>query len=327
MTTRRRFIAALGFASASPALWLRRASAAPLPELVLHGPPAGPSITLAHAIATGAFAAIADKVSFRAWRNPDEMRAGLTSGVMQLVVMPTITAANLYNRGLGVRLVNVMTNGLLYVVAADATLTSIPALRGRKVALPFRGDTPEFIFNRLLRHHGIEAGAHLSLDTTGSPIEAIQLLLAGRIDAALAPEPAGTAAMIRAAVSGKTIHRTVDIQAEWKRLAGETATLPQAGLAASRAVLDKHADLIPAIQAALAQATDDVIASPARAANSSASALELPWPVIEKAVPVSNLVATPARRAREQLEAFYAINAEANPALIGGRLPAAEFYL
>lgn len=314
-------------ALAIPALAPARALAAPLAELVLHGPPAGPSITLAHAAATGALSAVADKVSFKAWRNPDEMRAGLTSGTMQLVVMPTISAANLFNRGLGVKLVNVMTNGLLHVVAADPAINSIAALKGRKLALPFRNDTPEFVFNRLIRHHGLVAGKDIAVDTTGTPIEAIQLLLAGRIDAALVPEPAGTAAIVRGAASGKTIRRVIDVQAEWRKLAGEGASLPQAGLAASKAFLEKHAGLLPTIQAALEKATAEVIASPARAASSAAAPLELPWPVIEKAIPASNLVAIPAREARAQLEAMFTLNADADPALIGGRLPPAEFYL
>ncbi|WP_166443704.1 ABC transporter substrate-binding protein [Rhabdaerophilum calidifontis] len=323
--SRRDTLAALT-ALAMPAL-ARPARAAPLAELVLHGPPAGASITLAHAAATGALAGIADKVSFKPWRNPDEMRAGLTSGTMQLVVMPTLSAANLFNRGLGVRLVNVMTNGLLYIVAADPAIRSFAALKGKRVALPFRNDTPEFVFNRLMREHGFVAGRDLTLETTGTPIEAVQLLLAGRIDAALAPEPAGTAAMLRGAVAGKTIERVIDIQAEWRRLAGPAATLPQAGLAASRGFLERHADLLPAIQAALTKANAEVLAAPARAAGNAASALDLPWPVIEKSIPVSNLVTIPAREARPQLEAMFALNAEADPALIGGKMPPAEFYL
>ena len=98
-------------------------------------------------------------------------------------------------------------------------------------------------------------------------------------------------------------------------------------MAASKAFQDKHADLLPALQAALAKATAGVNAEPARAAGHAAAPLELPWPVIEKSIAVSNLVATPAREARVQLEAMYSLSADADPALIGGRLPPAEFYL
>ena len=293
---------------------------------LLHGPPAGPSITLAHAAATGALSAVADKVSFRAWRNPDEMRAGLTSGTMQAVVMPTTTAANLYNRGFGLRLVNVMTNGLLHVVSADPSLTSFAAMKGRRLAVPFRNDTPEFILNRILAHEKLVPGRDLTVDTTGAPIEAIQLVVAGRLDAALVPEPAASAAIVRAQVAGKTIHRVIDVQAAYRGIAGPQATVPQAGLAVTTAFLEANPGIAEALQAALEKATQDVLAAPARAAGNAASALELPWPVIEKSIPFSNLVTLRASSVRPQLETLFQVIAADNPALIGGKLPDAAFY-
>lgn len=305
----------------------RLSHAAPLRELVLHGPPAGPSITLAHAAATGALSAVADKASFRAWRNPDEMRAGLTSGTMQAVVMPTTTAANLYNRGFGLKLLNVMTNGLLHVVSGDASLTSFKALKGKRLAVPFRGDTPEFILNRILAHEGLVPGSDLTVDTTGTPIEAIQLVVAGRIDAALVPEPAASAAIVRAQVAGKTVHRVIDVQAAFRAIAGSHATVPQAGLAVTRTLLDSRPDLVEALQTALEKVTREVLAAPARAANSAASSLEMPWPVLEKSIAFSNLVAIRASVARPQLETMFQTIAANDVSLIGGKLPDTAFYL
>ena len=51
-------------------------SAAPA-RLALYGPPAGPTITLAYAVALGALGGIAQDVTLTVWRNPDELRAGL----------------------------------------------------------------------------------------------------------------------------------------------------------------------------------------------------------------------------------------------------------
>lgn len=303
------------------------AKAAPLREIVLAGPPAGPSITLAQAVATGALSFLADKVTFKAWRTPDELRAGLTSGTMPVAIMPTATAANLHNRGLGVRLVNVMTNGLMFVISADPELTSFPALRGKRLAVPFRNDTPDFLTSRLLRHHGMEAGRDIRVDTAGTPIEAIQLVLAGRIDAALVPEPATTAAIVRGAVQGKTIHRVMDVQREWARVGGGSPVLPQAGLAVTDAFLAANRDAIDRVHEALVRVTAQVNAAPAVAAGHSASAFELPLPVIERAIPHSNLVARRARDARPDLERMFGLIAENDPAVIGGRLPPDGFYL
>ncbi|MGO3934254.1 ABC transporter substrate-binding protein [Rhodopseudomonas pseudopalustris] len=324
--SRRRVLAAAGACAALP-LWPNHASAAALREIVLTGPPAGPSITLAHAVATGAVSFLADKTTFRAWRDPDEMRAGLTSGTMPLVIMPTAAAANLYNRGLGIRLVNVMTHGLLYVIAADPSLSSFPALKGKRLAVPFRNDTPEFLSNILLRSHGMEAGRDLQVSSTGSPIEAIQLLLAGRIDAALVPEPAATAAILRGKIAGQVIHRVMDVQAEWAKVAGGSSILPQAGLAVTTAFQAANPALVTQLHEALVKATAEVNAAPAVAAGHSAAYFELPLPIIQQAIPHSNLVCVAARDARADLEHMFTSAAGADLAMLGGRLPDKDFYL
>lgn len=326
---RRSVLSAMGGALALPILagGAGRAFAAPLAELTLYGPPAGPSITLAHAAASGALSAIADKAAFKAWRNPDEMRAGITSGTMQAVVLPVQAAANLYNRGLGVRLLNVMTKGLLYIIAADPGISDISDLKGKKLAVPFRNDTPDLVMARLLTHHKLAAGTDVDVQTVGSPIEAIQMLLADRVEAVLAPEPAISAAIMRGMLSGRKITRVIDVQKAWGEISGGEPVLPQAGLALTDAFIDANPDLVDALQAALETASDAVNADPARAAVDAAPALDLPAPVIAASVATSNLVALRASAARASIESMLTTLSDADPKLIGGKLPDDGFYL
>jgi len=318
-------------ALAMPLLPAAKASAtnvrAALPELVLWGPPAGPSVTLIHAIASGLTKPLADKVSFKSWRSPDELRAGLTSRTMQVFILPTQSAANLFNKGLGVRLLNVMTNGLLYMVAADPALSSIPSCKGRVVAVPYRNDTPEIIFRRLLSWHGLDGEKDLTLRYTGSPMEAVQLLATGRADAALLPEPAATAALLSSGKITRQLYRTMDIQQIWGQASGLGPVLPQAGLGVTEQFLNTHRDVVETLQAALERAAAAVNSDPARAAADASSEMWMPETVIAQSIPHSNLVATRAATTHPALEAMYKAVAEADPAIIGGTLPAPEFYL
>ncbi|PPJ49059.1 ABC transporter substrate-binding protein [Rhizobium sp. KAs_5_22] len=323
LVSRRAVCAGLAGALALP--FIRRAKAGSLAELTLFGPPAGPSITLAYAVGAGLLREVADKTSFKVWRTPDEMRAGLTSGQMQAVVMPITAAANLHTRGLGVKLANVMTDGLLYVITTDASIRQITDLKGRRITVPFPNDTPELVFDAVLAQN--DMAEDVEVDRAGTPIEAIQMLLTGHIDIALVPEPAATAAMVKAATSGKTVYRAIDMQVEWGKVTGLGPSMPQAGLAFAQAFLSEHADKAAPLLAALEKATAAVIANPAEAASHAASALELPWPVIEKAIPHSNLVATPAKAARPAIDALLTAIAKVNPQMIGGRMPDDTLYL
>ena len=313
--------AALAMAFAAPSI-LR---AAPLARIALYGPPAAPSIVLAHAIAAGLLAELAPEVTLSTWRTPDELRAGLTSGTIDLSVMPVQVAANLYNRGMGVGLVNSMTDGLLHVVAAEGSITDLAGLQGKRLAVSFVNDTPDFVLRALLDAQGLTDGVQQV--PVGSPIEAAQMLLAGQIDAALLSEPASTVAIMRGVPAGRHLARVLDLQEEWGRLTGGAPVLPQAGLAATQVFLDRGRELLPRLQAVLEQATAAVLADPVRAASDATAALEMPAPVLALSIPHSRLAARPASQSRPAIESMLSLMAKGDPAIIGGQLPDDGFYL
>jgi NitT/TauT family transport system substrate-binding protein len=317
---RRSFVAGLPLALAAP----RIARAAG--PLTLWGPPAAPSIVLAQAIANGALKEVDASATFRTWRTPDEMRAGLSSGAMQAVIVPSNVAANLHNRGLGIHLLNIMTRGLLYIVGSDKH-SRIEDFAGKKIAVPFRNDMPDLLLRRLVAKAGLKAGQDIQFDYAGTPPEAVQMLLAGRVEAALLSEPGATAAILRGKVSLSGLARAVDFQKEWARVVGGSGFVPQAGLAVTRSFADRLGPAgLAGFQKALESAVDFVVEHPYRASLVSATELGLMSPVVAEAIPYSNLAALPASSIRPELEAFFSLLAEDDPRLIGGKLPGDAFY-
>lgn len=325
--SRRHLLALTGSAAFCAGAGLPGTSGAvPLDMLSLWGPPAGPSVTLAHAVATGRLSQLAKDASFTAWRNPDELRAGLTSGQITASVVPAQLAANLYNRGFPIRLANIMTEGLLYVLSEDQGIGAIPDLAGRSLAVPFRGDTPEILFTQLLRHHGI-AEDDVEVTYTATPVEAVQLLLAGRVNAAMIVEPAASAAVLKGRQAGKDVQRVIDITAAWGEMTGGAAVLPMAGLALTEAVYAQRPELVDPLRAALREAAQDVLANPLAAAANATDPLGLPAPVIAELIPNSRLVARNAAEARPQIEAMFRAMAGDDLKRIGGAMPGDDFYL
>ncbi len=322
MLQRRTFLSSAGAAIiAGPRLAF---AAAPL---TFWGPPAAPSIVLAQAIASGALKGIDASAVFRTWRTPDEMRAGLSSGSMQAVIVPSNVAANLHNRGLGVHLLNIMTRGLLYIVASDE-FGRAEDLAGRKIGVPFRNDMPDLILRRLLARAGLKVGEDVQFEYAGTPPEVMQMLLAGRVDAALLAEPGATAAILRGKVSLKRFTRAIDCQKEWAKIVGGGGVIPQAGLAVTQSLIDQVGPGgLETLQNALQAAVDFVVSHPLRASLACATELGLLSPVVAEAVPHSNLVALKASSVRSELEKFFSTLAEDDPRLIGGKLPGDAFYV
>ncbi len=321
--TRRSLIAATGGLTATLAMpTILRAAAS---RLALYGPPAAPTITLAHAVEAGMLSEFASDISLTVWRTPDELRAGLTSGEIDLSIVPAQVAANLYNRGMGMRLVNVMTNGLLFIMARPGEVDSLAALAGKTLAVPFPNDTPDFIARALLARHGL--ADDVTLASPATPMEAAQLLLAGQIDAAVLTEPLATVVTMRAAEAGQELVRAVDIQEEWGAVTGLGPVVPQAGLAVTDRFAGENDDLIAPLQEIMEAATAAVIADPEGAAARAAPYLEQPAPMLAASIPHSKLVATPASQARPALEAMYELMAGEDAAILGGGLPDDGFYV
>ncbi len=68
-------------------------------------------------------------------------------------------------------------------------------------------------------------------------------------------------------------------------------------------------------------------ANPTSASKLGEPYLGLKAPIVERSIPFSSLVGTSAAAVKGELEAFFTILAQENPAIIGGSLPPADFYL
>ena len=302
-----------------------------LPRLVLAGPPASVSNPLIHMVESGALADLAEQVEFVTWRDPDQLRLMALDGKADVLAMPVNVAANLYNRGAKLRLLNVSTWGMLWLVSRDPTLTQISDLRGKEITVPYRGDMPDILFGLLAEHDGVDVRKDLKIRYVASPIDAMQLLLMRRTDHALLAEPAISMALRKSgsmplSLVAPDLYRSIDMQQEWGRLLAREARIPQAGIALMASVKDD-----PAIAARIAHAYADSLAW----CNANAEACGtlvaekvqmLSAEAITDSLAHAQLDPVPAAEAQPAVEFFLEQLLKKNPALIGGKLPPADFY-
>ncbi len=329
---RRRFARGLAALAAAPSLAPASAQTqARLPQLVLAGPMASVSNPLIHMAESGALADVADKVTFVPWRDPDQLRLMALDGKADVLAMPVNVAANLYNRGAKLRLVNVSTWGLLWIVSRDPSVKRLGDLRGREIAMPFRGDMPDIVLGLIAAREGLDPRKDLRLRYVATPIDAMQLLITKRVDHALLAEPAVSMALRKTgsfpmSLVAPELHRAVDLQVEWGRAFDREARIPQAGIAAMSSVMDRPATMARIASAYArslawcngnAQACGQMVAKRIEALSADA---------VADAVATSRMKAVPAAEARAEVEFLFALLLERNPALIGGRMPPDDFY-
>ncbi|WP_119168732.1 ABC transporter substrate-binding protein [Algihabitans albus] len=295
-------------------------------SLRLFGAPIGVSVPLAHLVDRNGLAPLADNATLTIWRSPDEMRAGVVSGAIELTTSPAPTAANLYNRGTGMRLAGVLTTGMLYLMTTRGGLDDLTGLAGQRVLVPFRGDMPDRVFELLLRARGMSLN-DVEVQYTATPIEAAQLLLAGQAEFAVLQEPAATASIMRGLAQSVPVFRALDFQQLYAETGGEGLDIPMAVLIMQDSLRDRLPDLPNKLLSELRGSTQWVRNNPASAARLGEDYLGLRQPVLERSIPFMNLSLRTPAQARASLERLYGELAGESAALIGGRLPDDDFYL
>lgn len=323
----RRLLLALAVAvTALPA-----AAAGKIPLLVLAGPAASVSTPLIHMLETGALNDVAEKVEFRPWKDPDQLRVLALGGKADFIAMPTNVAANLYNRGVKLRLINVSTWGVLWMVSRDGSLKTLADFRGKEIAMPFRADMPDIVFELLARKQGLDAKKDFKLRYVASPLDAMQLLVSRRVDHALLAEPAVSMALRKTqsfpvSLIAPDLYRSVDLQQEWGRLLKRETRIPQAGIVALGKAAGDTA-LQARILAAYAQSLAWCQKNAQQCGEMVAKRIDLLSPeAVADSLAVSQMQAVPTADARPALQFFLEQLHAANPALVGGKLPDERFY-
>ena len=296
-----------------------------LSNLTIGGSPITITILLAYLAEKSQINAIVDIVDFRIWKTHDQLRADVVSRQLQVSATPTSLAANLYQRGIPIKLINVLVWGVLNIWSAQ-TITSWEDLKGKTLLIAFRGGLPSQVFAYLAKENGFDPQQDFKIQYTTDFTQAVQLLLAGRGDAALLSEPAGTNAELKGQEQGLAVKRVMNLQEEWGKATGRAPRIPQAGTLALTSLIDEHPDVIQAIQTELGKAVNWVKQNPNAAAELGAKYLGIKAPVIQKSLSYTPLEMTSAANAKADLEFWFARLMEQNPRLFGGKLPDSGFY-
>lgn len=308
------------------------AQAAPTRErLVLAGPPAAVSYPLIHMVESGALADLAGRVEFVRWNNPDQLRALALEGGADFIAMPTNVAANLHNRGVPLRLVNVSVWGMLWIVSRNPALKTLADFKGEEIAVPFRADMPDIVFAHLAERAGLDPRRDFSVRYTATPMDAMQLLVMRQVDHALLAEPAVSLALRKTrsfplSVVAPELHRSVNLQEEWGRLLKAEARIPLAGMAVRGAARLDEA-LVARLEAAYAASSRWCAGAPQACGRLAVKHIDMltPEAAADSIAALPRHYAT-AAEARPELEIFLQLLLDRQPATVGDKLPDAAFY-
>lgn len=253
----------------------------------------------------------------------EDVKAKLLSEQADLAICPTNMAATLYNNGLEYKLASANLFGLLYVVG-NADINSLNELKGKVVYSIGKGNTPEFVFKKILSANNIaykdsdvavEGKVAIRYFDAGSQI--IPLLKSGLCEAAILGEPAATK-------SGA--NELFDLQQLWNEATKLTGSYPQAGVFVSNKFASDEKfieNLFKALNGNvkyLNENSENVNKLLAENGSNDLASTVLTKTVIERC----NIRTVKASECKAQLEAYFNAIKDVSPAF---KLPDDGFYL
>ncbi len=306
-------------------------SAQKLEKLVLSGPVASVSHPLVHMVQTGALNDIAKKVEFRLWKNPDELRALTLKGRANFIAVPSNVGTNLYNKGVDIKLLNISVWGILGMITRDKTLKTLADFKGKEIAMPFRADMPDILFEEIVKAQGMDPKKDFKLKYMSSPFDAMQSLILRQVDHALLSEPAISIALRKTGsfplkLIAPDLYRSTDLQVEWGKTFKVEAKVPQAGMAVL-GDMGKNKHIVQRFNEEYKKSLAWYKANPKKAGELVVKYIPMLDAVgVADSIKYVQLDAIKAKDAKKDLEFFFGMLKKNNPKTIGGKLPDDKFY-
>lgn len=298
-----------------------------LPELTAFGTSSIPSVVLAHVAKTNALSASVDRLRLNIYHDLHTMKRNLSQHNWNLAMARPDIGASLYNRDAGVRLLNIMCRGSLYLVSRDDSITGIEDLKGQKIAIPYKDDVPDLMLQHIAKAKGLKLGRDYQLDYLESYDTCVDQLFTGRARHALLTEPTIAAVELRARRAHIPMWRVINLQMEWAEVTGQSALIPQAGLLISESLLEVLPQLPQQLNSALERSTQWALTNPIQAGMLGSKHLPYESKVIEESLFGANLTLISAKDLQSELEDFFAFLERSKPGMIGDKLPSDQFYL
>ena len=252
--------------------------------------------------------------------SPDDVRAGLLSGELDVAAVPVNMAAALYNKTGGeILTLAANTLGVLYIVEKGDTVQSMADLAGKKILAAGQGSTPEYVINYLLEKNGLTDS--VEVEYVSEHAEAVTQMAAGSADLILVPEPFVTTALSK--VEGARV--ALDLTQEWAKVSD--ADMVMGCLVVSKAFAEADPQALRHFMTQYAVSADYCTSHPAEAAvfieefgimGSAALA--------EKAIPNCNIVCVTGREMVDMVTGMLTVLFDADPKSVGGTLPGEEMF-
>ena len=250
-----------------------------------------------------------------------EIGALITTGDIDIAMLPANLAANLYNKtGGGVTVIDINTLGVLYCVTGDETINSIEDLAGHTVMSTGQGATPEYALKYLLDAYGV---ADVTIDFYSESTEIAAYLQEDASGIAILPQPFVTSACAQ----NEALRVAFSLTDVWDAVVEDGSMLITGATIVRTAFLEEHPDAVEVFlqeHAAAARAAADDVEGTAELVVTYGILSNAA--IAANALPKCNIVCITGGEMRDALSGYLQTLYDQDPTAVGGAMPGEDFY-
>jgi NitT/TauT family transport system substrate-binding protein len=261
---------------------------------------------------------------FEIKNEPNQVKTMIMEGIPDFAVVPATMAALLYNKGQDYILAAIPVWGTLYLFGGDTSIHSWDDLKGKRVSIMGKGNTPDVLFRYLAKANGIDPEKDFQLDYSfPGHIELANAIASGISDLGVISEPMVSLVQQK----NQKVKPLIDLNLEWEKQFGDSIPFAQTALLVKKEFLKAQPEMVEEYLLKLEECISWVNKNPNEAAALIKKYEILPDSALAVlSIPRCNIkfgsVLKEKAGIQEYLKVFYIFN----PLIIGGKLPDEDFY-
>lgn len=262
--------------------------------------------------------------SFTMETDASVLLTSMVKGELDIALLPANVAATLYQKTEGnVTVIDVNTLGVLYLLTADESVSSVADLKGKTVYLTGKGTTPDYVLQYLLQENGLSLG-DLTLEYKSESAEVAAVLAENPDAIGLLPQPFATSAKTK----NQALINMINLNDEWNAVQGDEGGMLVTGVTVVRnEFLEEHKEIVEAFISDHKESADFVNKNTSEAAELVVSYGILDnKEIAEQALPLCSITCLDGAQMQTALSGYLDVLYQFNPESVGGALPKEDFY-
>lgn len=266
----------------------------------------------------------ANNYSFQIEASADAFTAKLIKGDIQVAAMPCNAASTLYNKSSGkITVLGINTLGVLYVVDTGDSVKSVSDLKGKTIYSTGKGTTPEYTLRYLLKSNGIDPDKDVNIEFKSEATEVATIMAQSKDEViAMLPQPFVTTVL----TSNKNARIALDVTAEWEKTAKDGSSVVTGVIVVNTEYYNSNKEAVDKFLEEYKSSVDYVNAN----VDDSSELVEkygiTKAAIAKQAIPKCNITLILGDEAKTKISKYLQVLYDENPASLGGKMPADDFY-